>query len=59
MVGILLEDTVVAIMVGFCQIASGDMLAKAQVVGLMLMCLYRNYQVSQTLTIAQLTKHQG
>ena len=55
---ILLEDAIVTADIGFGQITSGYMLAKSEMIALLVMCLYGDYQVSYALTIAQLTKHQ-
>ncbi len=40
------------------QITSGHMLAKSEMIALLVMCLYGDNQVSHALTIAQLAKHQ-
>ena len=57
-IGILLEDAIVTIGIGFCQIASGDVLAKPEMIALLVMCLDGDNHITQTLAIAQLAKHQ-
>lgn len=44
--------------VGLCQIASGYVLALAMMIALLAVCFDCEYQITQTLTIAQLAKHQ-
>ena len=56
-VGIFLEDAIVAIGVGLCKITSCYVLAQTEMIAFLIMCLDSAYQVSQTLAIAQLTKH--
>ena len=53
----LLEDTAVAVLVGFREIAFGDMLAKAEVVALAAVSLDDDNQITQTLPIGQLPEH--
>lgn len=53
----LLEDAAVAVLVGFREIALGDMLAKAEVVALAAMSLDNDNQITQTPPIGQLSEH--
>ena len=53
----LLEDAAVAVLVGFCEITLGDMLAKAKVVAFAAVRLDDDNQIKQTLTIGQLSEH--
>ena len=53
----LLEDAAVAVLVGFREIALGDMLAKAEVVALAAVSLNDDNQITQTLPIGQLSEH--
>ena len=46
-------------MVSLSQIIPYGMLSKSQMMTLLLICFRCGNQVSQTFTIAQLTKHQG
>ena len=55
---ILLEDAIVTVGIGLSQITSGYVLAKSEMIALLVMCLYDDKQVSHTLAITQLTKHQ-
>ena len=55
---ILLKDAIVTVGIGLAQITSGHMLAKSEVIALLVMCLYGDNQVSHALTIAQLSEHQ-
>lgn len=57
-VGEVLEDAVIAVGIGLCQISSGYMLVKSEMIALLIMCLYDGYQVAQTLAVTQLPKHQ-
>lgn len=53
----LLEDAADAVLVGFREIALGDMLAKAEMVALAAMSLDNDNQITQTLAIGQLSEH--
>ena len=55
---ILLEDAIVTVGIGLAQITSGHMFAKSEMIALLVMCLYGDNQITQTLTIAQLPEHQ-
>ena len=57
-VGEVLEDAIVTVGVCLCQITSGHVLAKSEMIALLMVCLYNGYQVAQTLAITQLTEHQ-
>ena len=58
MVGEVFEDAIVAVGIGLAQITSGHMPAKSEMITLLMMCLYGDNQVSHTLAITQLSKHQ-
>lgn len=47
----LLKYPIVAVLVGFCKVAFCDMLAKPEVIALVAMHIYDDYQVSQALTV--------
>jgi hypothetical protein len=57
-IGIFLEDMIVSVGVSLCQIASGYVLAQAKMIALLAVGLDGENQITQTLTIAQLAKHQ-
>ena len=58
LVGILLDDAVVAVGISLAQITSGHMLAKSEVITLLMVCLCGDNQVSHALAITKLPKHQ-
>ena len=49
---------IVTVGIGLAQIASGYVLAKSEMIALLVMCLYGDNQVSHALAITQLAKHQ-
>ena len=55
---ILLEDAIVTVGIGLAQITSGHVLAKSEMIALLVMCLNGDNQITHALAIAQLAKHQ-
>ncbi len=58
MIGKVFEDALVPVLVGLCQVASGDLLAETDAVTLVVMGIQRDNQVAQAVPVGKLAEHE-